>query len=297
MGASNPSAGDAGYRAVAVTAPTAPTGVAATDGTYTDHVHVGWTAVSGATSYDVLRNTTNNASTASLSGQRDGYGIRRYERARPARPTTTSSKHAIPPALGMRVWGMPDIEPCRHLHLHPVSPPPPPVSPPPVSPPPVTTTPYTGTAAALPVRIQAEDFDNGGEGIAYHDLESANIGGANYRPGTGVDLQATGDPSGGGYQIAYTKAGEWLNYSINAGAGGSFNFDFRVASPAAGGQFHLEVDGARVTNAAEPSQHRRLEQLDHRHHLWRQSPGRHARAARRAGYQHLQRLPRKFQLV
>src|SRR3954463_7329955 len=42
-------------------------------------------------------------------------------------------------------------------------------------------TPFSGTAVALPGTFQAEDFDNGGEGGAYHDADDVNAGGA-YRP-------------------------------------------------------------------------------------------------------------------
>ncbi len=43
-----------------------PTGVAATDGTYTDKVHVSWNASAGAGSYDVSRSTSNDVSTATF---------------------------------------------------------------------------------------------------------------------------------------------------------------------------------------------------------------------------------------
>ena len=46
-------------------APSAPNGVAAGDGTYTDRVRVTWNGVSGATSYEVWRNTANNSGSAS----------------------------------------------------------------------------------------------------------------------------------------------------------------------------------------------------------------------------------------
>ncbi len=43
-----------------VSPPSAPTGVAASDGTYTDKVRVTWNASSGATRYEVYRNTSNS---------------------------------------------------------------------------------------------------------------------------------------------------------------------------------------------------------------------------------------------
>jgi fibronectin type 3 domain-containing protein len=54
LGCSDYSASDNGYRAIAI--PSAPTGVAASDGTYTDKVQVSWNVSSGATYYQVYRN-------------------------------------------------------------------------------------------------------------------------------------------------------------------------------------------------------------------------------------------------
>jgi hypothetical protein len=48
--------------------PAAPTGVNASDGTYTDRVRISWNASSGATSYNVYRNTSNSSNGASLIG-------------------------------------------------------------------------------------------------------------------------------------------------------------------------------------------------------------------------------------
>jgi fibronectin type 3 domain-containing protein len=63
-GCSGFSASDSGYRAAEVTTPSPPTGVSASDGTYTDKVQVSWTASAGATYYQVFRYTSNNSSSA-----------------------------------------------------------------------------------------------------------------------------------------------------------------------------------------------------------------------------------------
>jgi hypothetical protein len=93
--------------------------------------------------------------------------------------------------------------------------------------------------------IQAEDFDNGGEGIAYHDLEAANLG-RKYRPNDGVDLE---NVSGGalGANVAFAKAGEWLEYSIDVKDAGVYTATFNVAAASDNGKFHLEMDGVDVT--------------------------------------------------
>jgi uncharacterized delta-60 repeat protein len=114
------------------------------------------------------------------------------------------------------------------------------------APPPTgTQLPYSSNPAFLPGTIELENFDRGGEGVAFHDADGANLGGA-YRPLEGVDLQTTTD-TGGGTTVAFVKAGEWLEYTVDVVPGGSYDVDFRVASLKAGGKFHLEVDGKDVT--------------------------------------------------
>jgi hypothetical protein len=49
---------------LASTAPAAPTGVAATDGAYTDRVRITWTASTGATGYEVWRGTSSSSGSA-----------------------------------------------------------------------------------------------------------------------------------------------------------------------------------------------------------------------------------------
>ena len=105
------------------------------------------------------------------------------------------------------------------------------------------TTPHHGVPVALPGTIDAEDFDNGGEGIAYHDDSPGNSGGA-YRA-TDVDLEPTSDP-GGGHNVGWASPGEWSIYTVNVTTTGAYTVEFRVASPGAGGTFHLEANGVDV---------------------------------------------------
>jgi hypothetical protein len=107
-----------------------------------------------------------------------------------------------------------------------------------------TSTSFLGTAAAIPGTIQAADFDNGGEGVAYHDSTSGNAGGA-YRA-TDVDIEASAD---GGFTVGWLAVGEWLKYSVNVATGGGYTFSARVAAPTLGGAFHLEMDGVDVSGA------------------------------------------------
>jgi hypothetical protein len=89
--------------------------------------------------------------------------------------------------------------------------------------------------------VQAENFDNGAAGVAYSDTNSTNSGGA-YRS-TGVDIATSTDPTGGGYYVGWTKAGEWLTYTVNVATTGTYTLQTRLAALGAGGRFRLDVDG------------------------------------------------------
>ncbi|CAN5766562.1 hypothetical protein BH24ACI5_BH24ACI5_08860 [soil metagenome] len=109
---------------------------------------------------------------------------------------------------------------------------------------PPSTGAFGGTPAAIPGAFEAENFDEGGQGIAYYDTKPGNSGGA-YRS-TDVDIEPTAD-TGGGYNVGWTKAGEWLKYTVNVAATGTYALETRVASLGAGGRFHVEVDGVDRT--------------------------------------------------
>ena len=86
-------------------------------------------------------------------------------------------------------------------------------------------TPYGGTARALASTIQAEDFDNGGEGVAYHDTTTGNSGGKYRTANNNVDIES----NGAGYSVGYTATGEWLEYTVNAVAG-TYTINLRIAT-------------------------------------------------------------------
>ena len=109
--------------------------------------------------------------------------------------------------------------------------------------PPRPATPCGGTAAAIPGQIEAENFDEGGEGIAFHDQTPGNTGGQ-YRQ-TDVDIAASDGATG--FTLAYVTGGEWLKYSVSVASTGSYTLEARIASPGTGGTFHIEVDGVNVT--------------------------------------------------
>ncbi|MEL7409824.1 MAG: carbohydrate-binding protein, partial [Cyanobacteria bacterium J06558_2] len=103
----------------------------------------------------------------------------------------------------------------------PVTPPTPPI---PVTPPtPVTPSPNGA------IRIEAEDYRAGANGVDFFDFQAENFGGA-YRPNEPVDIEVTGDV-GGGFNVAFVQAGEFLTYDVNIPEARNYNLLLRVASP------------------------------------------------------------------
>jgi uncharacterized protein involved in high-affinity Fe2+ transport len=104
--------------------------------------------------------------------------------------------------------------------------------------------PYGGTAAAVPGTVQAENYDTGGQGVAYN-VTSVN-GSANSYRSDGVDLEATTD-TGGGYDLGWTAAGQWFKYTVNVATAGTYTVGLRLAAPAAVTDA-LHIDNSAGTN-------------------------------------------------
>jgi hypothetical protein len=180
-----------------------------------------------------------DAALALAYARRDGGAV--------ATPPVTAPPVSAPPVIPPPVTAPPVTTP-------PVPAPPvkaPPVSKAPESAPIVATTPqspFSGKRVRIETEttIQAETFDNGGEGVAYHDADVANLGTVGSRGRAGVDLLK--DRPGATY-VGYTRAGEWLEYSVTVAKTGTYNVNARVASLKAGGRFHVEVDGVDKTGA------------------------------------------------
>jgi hypothetical protein len=106
------------------------------------------------------------------------------------------------------------------------------------------STPFAGAPVVLPGIIQAEDFDHGGSGVAYHDTTPGNSGGQ-YRQ-TDVDIEVTSD-AGGGHNVGWMAGGEWLRYTVDVAAAGTDTIEVRVAATTAGGTFHVASNGIDLT--------------------------------------------------
>ena len=90
-----------------------------------------------------------------------------------------------------------------------------------------------------PFTIQAEDYDEGGEGVAYSDTTPGNQGGVYRRDD--VDIETFGR----GYVIAQIRNGEWTRYTIPSAAAENHDYTLtlRVSTRTTGEQVTVKVDG------------------------------------------------------
>ena len=115
----------------------------------------------------------------------------------------------------------------------------------------LATTPYFGTPTAVPGEFEAEVFDEGGEGVGYHDNAPGNEGDSGMRTGEDVDIFVSNDAaSGSPYIVKNFGAGEWLAYTISAPRNGNYDVALRAATNSAfpDSAYHMEIDGVNVTN-------------------------------------------------
>lgn len=106
--------------------------------------------------------------------------------------------------------------------------------------------PFNGAAHQVPGRIEAEEYDLGGEGVAYHEENAnGNEGNVSIRNDQ-VDIEETEDNSGQ-YNIGYVLQGEWLKYTVNVTRAGIYSIDLRIAAEGDGKNLHIEIDGVNVS--------------------------------------------------
>jgi Carbohydrate binding module (family 6) len=105
--------------------------------------------------------------------------------------------------------------------------------------------PWQSQMQQVPGRIEFEFYDEGGEGIAYHDSDSVNNGSGRLNPANGsflnefrmkegVDISYTKKspiddnpynlvaPEMNQFYVGWTKPGEWIRYSIHVNQSGKY---------------------------------------------------------------------------
>lgn len=113
--------------------------------------------------------------------------------------------------------------------------------------------PFGNNPWPIPGTIQFENFDVGGNGIAYNDGATGNTGGATFRTDEDVDIENCTD-AGGGYNIGFATAGEWLEYTVNVTKSDVYELVFRVACNGSGRTISLSMDETNIaTNVSIPN--------------------------------------------
>lgn len=104
--------------------------------------------------------------------------------------------------------------------------------------------PFGDAPIQIPGTLEAELYDKGGEGIAYHDSDSENNGAvnSNFRENDGVDI----GNGNGGYVLGWTSTDEWLEYTIDVTTAGDMDFKFIVSSLNGGGKIGIDLDGESI---------------------------------------------------
>ena len=90
--------------------------------------------------------------------------------------------------------------------------------------------PYRVSAAKIPGQIEAENYDIGGQGVAYNDTDPANNGDDGYREDEGVDIERNRDFDFG-FAVGWTADGEWLEYQVDVQETGQYLVCLLYTSP------------------------------------------------------------------
>jgi hypothetical protein len=106
--------------------------------------------------------------------------------------------------------------------------------------------PFGGKPQTIPGTVEFENFDEGAEGVAYHDIDAPNDPKPIAYRKTTVDLEATPDKKI--ILVGHIKAGEWMKYTVDVTKSGAYELELSVAvqgdEPP---EIRLECDGLDVS--------------------------------------------------
>ncbi len=114
--------------------------------------------------------------------------------------------------------------------------------------------PVNGNPISIPssgATFEAEHFNCGGQNVAYHDNVPGNAGNANFRTAEDVDIRtSTGSTTPA---VTNFETGEWLTYTINVAAAGTYDIGVSASNGGTAAQFHLEIDNTNVGTIPVPA--------------------------------------------
>ena len=105
----------------------------------------------------------------------------------------------------------------------------------------LTPQPFHGRPFDVSQTIEAEDFDLGGQDVAYYDTTPDCLSNV-YRGNESVELKQYHMGESTHTCVSLARAGEWLNYTIKVDQPGEYVLMARTGSQLAGGKFRFELE-------------------------------------------------------
>ncbi len=129
--------------------------------------------------------------------------------------------------------------------------------------------PFQEKIQMIPGKVQCELYDQGGEGIAYHDSDSVNNGSGRLNPANGtilnefrmaegVDISYTKsneidnspynlvEPEMEQFYVGWTEPGEWINYTVMVTRSGTYEIGLMYTA-SGNGSISISFDGKPVS--------------------------------------------------
>ena len=105
--------------------------------------------------------------------------------------------------------------------------------------------PFGGQPWPIPGLIQAENFDEGPEGVAFHETDGlrGNLVSRPYR-NSPVDIEDTPE---GTFHVGFIAAGEWLTYTVVVKRAGTYDIELSMGAEAKPSSLHIEFNGVDKT--------------------------------------------------
>lgn len=97
-----------------------------------------------------------------------------------------------------------------------------------------------------PATVEAEDFDDGGEGVSFH-FQNAGYGGYDYREEKGVAVSKSGDV----VNIGNLSSDDWLCYTLQVTEAGAYSIDTYCVTANGKISFYFEIDGRAAGQIVE----------------------------------------------
>lgn len=141
-----------------------------------------------------------------------------------------------------------------------------------------TSKPYQNKMQQIPGKVECEFYNEGGEGVAYHDSDSVNNGSGKLNPADGsylhefrmhegVDISytKTGDIDDNHYNkvprdmgklyVGWTVPGEWINYTVKVNQNATYQIGIMYTANG-DGTISLDLDSKDITGPLKiPSTH------------------------------------------